>query len=492
MAKKDKPDLVPGTPLQRVIPMVVTLAVVAVLGPLLFSSYWLNTMTSVACLSLVAATVALLYGQLGMVSLAQFALSGVGGWFCLRLIHGWGVPFEIALVLGGLIAALFGLAVGLPAMRMRGLYLALLTLMVAAAFQVVVNVIGFPDGGTGWAGKVINGQRSLVERPWLATSDASYFRYTLIWLAVGMGWIEWLRSTKSGRSWALIRKSEAAAIAGGVSVLRYKAWAFAVGGFLAGLAGGLIAGLNGQLDNTGFPVSQSILLFALVVVGGAYNWVGSLFAGLLIRALPALLNDHGVDGNLSNVFFGFALLVSLIQGRKGLAGQLADFYKFVRTSRIVEGTLTWGAIAIVLGLVFEGLGWGSFAGTFFLALIAILFRMVIPGVCWLLLGFFGKSVQDGVEDGEAWLSLRLARGMQAMGWVPDHRLLKRTMNWLFIGCFVGWIAWGVFDVPFEIALATIWLAMALKVGLEILAYPYVLPLRKRLDERFPKPFASYR
>ena len=492
MAKKDKPDLVPGTPLQRVIPMVVTLAVVAVLGPLLFSSYWLNTMTSVACLSLVAATVALLYGQLGMVSLAQFALSGVGGWFCLRLIHGWGVPFEIALVLGGLIAALFGLAVGLPAMRMRGLYLALLTLMVAAAFQVVVNVIGFPDGGTGWAGKVINGQRSLVERPWLATSDASYFRYTLIWLAVGMGWIEGLRSTKSGRSWALIRKSEAAAIAGGVSVLRYKAWAFAVGGFLAGLAGGLIAGLNGQLDNTGFPVSQSILLFALVVVGGAYNWVGSLFAGLLIRALPALLNDHGVDGNLSNVFFGFALLVSLIQGRKGLAGQLADFYKFVRTSRIVEGTLTWGAIAIVLGLVFEGLGWGSFAGTFFLALIAILFRMVIPGVCWLLLGFFGKSVQDGVEDGEAWLSLRLARGMQAMGWVPDHRLLKRTMNWLFIGCFVGWIAWGVFDVPFEIALATIWLAMALKVGLEILAYPYVLPLRKRLDERFPKPFASYR
>ena len=142
--------------------------------------------------------------------------------------------------------------------------------------------------------------------------------------------------------------------------------------------------------------------------------------------------------------------------------------------------------------MFEGLGWGSFAGTFFLALIAILFRMVIPGVCWLLLGFFGKSVQDGVEDGEAWLSLRLARGMQAMGWVPDHRLLKRTMNWLFIGCFVGWIAWGVFDVPFEIALATIWLAMALKVGFEILAYPYVLPLRKRLDERFPKPFASYR
>ena len=66
------------------------------------------------------------------------------------------------------------------------------------------------------------------------------------------------------------------------------------------------------------------------MVGGAYHWVGAVFAGLLMRALPALLNDHGVDGNLANAFYGFALLVSLIQGRKGLAGQLADFYKFVR------------------------------------------------------------------------------------------------------------------------------------------------------------------
>ena len=67
----------------------------------------------------------MLYGQLGMVSLAQFALSGVGGWVCLRLIHGFGVPFEVGLLLGGLFAGLVGLTVGLPALRMRGLYLAL-------------------------------------------------------------------------------------------------------------------------------------------------------------------------------------------------------------------------------------------------------------------------------------------------------------------------------------------------------------------------------
>ncbi|MEY3264864.1 MAG: hypothetical protein RL717_2341 [Pseudomonadota bacterium] len=489
---KDKPDIPPGTPLQRIRPMLITFFVVALIGPFLFSAYWLNTFSTVACLTLVAGTVALLYGQLGMVSLAQFALSGVGGWFCLRLVHGTGMPFELALVLGALIAGLFGLILGLPALRMRGLYLALLTLMIAAAVQVVVNVIGFPDGGTGWTGHVSNGQRALIERPFLATSDPAYFRYVMFWLAAGMGLIEWSRASLPGRAWGLIRKSEAAAIAAGVSVVRYKALAFAIGGALAGLAGGLLAGLNGQLDNTGFPTSQSILLYGLTIVGGAYHWVGAVFAGLLIRALPALLNDHGVDGNLANAFYGFALLVSLIQGRKGLAGQLADFYKFVRISRIVEGAVIWGGISVGLAGVAAFTGAAGFAGALFIALIALLFRQAIPGVCWMLLGFFGKRVQDFAEDMEAAASLRLARIVEAFGGIADHRILKRTLNVLFIGFFVGWVAWGVFDVDYAIAVSIIWSAIALKFCIELLLYPAILPLRHRLDARFPKPFASYR
>lgn len=489
---KDKQDIPPGTPFQRVLPMLVTFAVMAVIGPMLFSAYWLNTFSTVACLTLVSATVAMLYGQLGMVSLAQFALTGVGGWFCLRLIHGLGLPFEIALVLGAVIAGLFGLIVGLPALRMRGLYLALLTLMIAAAFQVVVNVIGFPDGGSGWHGHVTNGVRKMIDRPWVAKSDESYFRYVMFWLAAGMALIEWQRATMPGRAWALIRKSEAAAIAAGVSVVRYKAWAFALGGALAGLAGGLLAGLNGQLDNSGFPTSQSILLYALTIVGGAYHWMGAVFAGLLIRALPALLNDHGVDGNLANAFYGFALLVSLIQGRKGLAGQLADFYKFVRMSRIIEGSVSWGVIAISLAVIAAVTESAGFAGALFICLIALLFRMAIPGVCWLLLGFFGKRVQDAAEDAEAWCSLRLAQVIEAAGGVPDHRILKRTLNLLFIGLFVGWIAWGVFDVDFIVALGLIWGAIGLKKLLEIVLYPAILPWRDKVDARWPKPFAAYR
>jgi len=161
--------------------------------------------------------------------LAQFALTGVGGWFCLRLIHGLALPFELALIIGAVVAGLFGLILGLPALRMRGLYLALLTLMIAAAVQVVVNVIGFPDGGPGWTGHVVNGQRALIQRPLLATTDTAYFRYVMFWLAAGMALIEWSRATLPGRAWGLIRKSEAAAIAAGVSVVRYKALAFHYG-----------------------------------------------------------------------------------------------------------------------------------------------------------------------------------------------------------------------------------------------------------------------
>ncbi len=489
---RDKKDIPLGTPLQRVTPLIVTFLIIAVVGPWLLSAYWLNTFTTVACLTLVSATVALLYGQLGMVSLTQFALAGVGGWMCLRVVHGFGVPFELGLIAGACTAGVFGLLVGLPALRMRGLYLALLTLLVAAAFQVVVNVIGFPDGGEGWTGKVVNGQRELIERPFLASSDSAYFRYAILWMAVSLIWIEWQKVSRLGRAWALIRKSEAAAISVGVSVVRYKATAFALAGALAGLAGGLIAGLNGQLDNTGFHTSQSILLYALVVVGGAYHWVGAIIAALLIRALPALLYDHGVDGNLANVFFGFALLVSLIQGRAGIAGQLTDFYKFVRISRIVEGTLSWGFISILLGLVAYELNWTSFAGAFFISLLALLFRMAIPGVAWMLLGFFGKASQDRAEGMESALSLHVVGFMKKAGLRPDHRLLKRLLNWAFTGLFIAWVAWGVFGLDYLHALGIIWLSLLLKVGLEVSLYSHVLPWRKRLDERYPKPFASYR
>ena len=86
----------------------------------------------------------------------------------------------------------------------------------------------------------------------------------------------------------------------------------------------LLAGSIGQLDGRAFPASDSIILFALTVVGGVYQWAGPIITGLLLRAFPSLLNAWGVDGNIAYIVFGIALLQSLITAPSGIAGQIAE------------------------------------------------------------------------------------------------------------------------------------------------------------------------
>ncbi len=297
--------------------------------PDLLSDYWLRTFISVVSLSIASLSASLLFAQLGMVSLAQFGLLGVGGWFALRISHGLGVPFEIALLTGGVAAAAVGLLVGLPALRMRGLYLAIITLMMAGAIQVLISAFGFPDGGSGILGKSV-GARMMMARPLIAQSDEAFFRYGLVVLALCYGLVYAHIRGRPGRAWAMIRRGEVCALAGGVDIVAYKVWAFALAGFLAGVGGGLLAGGVGQLDGSAFPASQSIMLFALTIVGGAYSWAGPIIAGLLLRAFPALLFYYHVDGNIATMVFGAGLLHALITAPKGIAGQIGDVVAAVR------------------------------------------------------------------------------------------------------------------------------------------------------------------
>jgi branched-chain amino acid transport system permease protein len=302
---------------------VVAAVLVLYVLPNLLSDYWLRTFISAVSLAICSLSASLIFAQLGMVSLAQFGLLGVGGWFALRISHGFNVPFEISLLTGGVAAAVVGLIVGLPALRMRGLYLAIITLMMAGAIQVLISAFGFPDGGPGILGKSET-VRVMMARPLLAQGDEAYFRYALIVLALCYGVVFLHVRGRPGRAWAMIRRSEVCAIACGVDIVWYKVWAFTLAGFLAGIAGGLLAGAVGQLDGSAFPASQSIMVFALTIVGGAYSWAGPLFAGLMLRGFPSLLNDYHVDGNIATMVFGVGLLHALITAPQGMAGQVGD------------------------------------------------------------------------------------------------------------------------------------------------------------------------
>ena len=143
------------------------------------------------------------------------------------------------LIEAGLVTMLIGTAIGLPALRLRGLYLALITLMLAGAITVILATVNFPNGGGGFTG--YNGSSvhiPPIRRPSIAGTDPAYFRFAVV---VAMRHVRCscyvhLR-TRPGRAWAAIRQSEPAALAAGINTTFYKLWAFALASFITGVAG---------------------------------------------------------------------------------------------------------------------------------------------------------------------------------------------------------------------------------------------------------------
>jgi branched-chain amino acid transport system permease protein len=305
---------------------VVSIALLVAVGflvPALFSVFWIRAFTTSAIYAIAAAGVGLLYGRLGLVSLGQIALVGVGGWITLRLGHGTALPYPLLLVIAGAGTCAIGVMVGLPALRLSGLNLAIVTLMFAGAFSIVFNATGFPNGGGGFLGKATGSAHSLaLNRPSLGGSDGGYFRYVLVVAALMFVVLAWQLRGRAGRQWAVIRQSEAGALAAGVDTTRSKLRALALVSFTTGVAGGLLAANAGVLDPGNFGPAESIVLFAVVLIGGAFSLLGAVIAGLLSQAFPSLLSDLGVNGNLILVVFGVGLINAVSTAPQGVAGQL--------------------------------------------------------------------------------------------------------------------------------------------------------------------------
>jgi branched-chain amino acid transport system permease protein len=320
-----------GRELARLLPVAVVMLFLAWWIPVYFSSYWLRAFTAAVVYSLAALGVGLLYGRLGLVSLANFGLLGVGAWVSLRLaLHDPHLPVAANIVIGGVVAAAIGTVIGLPALRLRGLYLALVTLMSAGAFFVVINAIGFPEGGSGFTGRGGSGAIRNAPRPSFAETDSAYFRFALVVAIGGFALVLVHLRTRPGRAWAMIRRSEAAAHSAGVNVTMYKTWAFTLAGFLAGVAGGLYAANIGRPGTGDFGAASSMILFGISVSAGSFHLLGAALAGLLARGLPALFSQRGINAEIANMIFGFLLMFSLTAAPEGAAGQLTGLARSVR------------------------------------------------------------------------------------------------------------------------------------------------------------------
>jgi branched-chain amino acid transport system permease protein len=301
--------------------------------PQLLSLYYVDAMTQVAVYAIVALGLGVLVGRVGLVSLGQAAVLAIGAWVAARLLFGTSLPYELVLLASGLITMLLGTLVGLPALRMRGLYLALITLMLAGAITVVLATLNFPNGGHSFSG--YNGAEvhiPAIRRPGIATTDPAFFRYSVI-VAVLMFLLVLVHlRTRPGRAWAAIRQSEPAALAAGINTTLYKLWAFALASFVTGVAGGLLAGAARYLYSIDFQTQDSITLLAVVLMGGAYSLWGAVVAGILIQLLPAVLNDLGVSPDWLTILFGIGVLQVLTTAPTGIVDQLPrDLARLGRT-----------------------------------------------------------------------------------------------------------------------------------------------------------------
>ncbi|MFK4853109.1 ATP-binding cassette domain-containing protein [Microbacterium sp. ZW T6_19] len=244
-------------------------------------------------------------GSAGMIALCQLTFAAVGSWI-VSLLNVMQAPggFVVWLVLGGIAAGLVGIIVGLPALRLRGVNLAVVTLGFAAAADVTLVQIQFPGSVDGTS----------IERPELFSNDRQFFFLSVVVLAVcGLG-VFFLQRGRWGSSWKAVAFSERGTAAAGQSVQVAKLTAFAVSAALGGIAGGLLAGQVQLPFASSFTPLQSLALYVLAIMSGAHLIDMAILGGILWVLVPELLKRWGIDQNWGFVVFGVLGVQALTSG----------------------------------------------------------------------------------------------------------------------------------------------------------------------------------
>jgi branched-chain amino acid transport system permease protein len=303
--------------------------------PPLMSLYYTGYMTLVAIYSIVTLGLGLLVGRTGLYSLGQGAVLQIGAWTGARLLFATSQPFPVVVIEAGLVTMGIGTVIGLPALRLRGLYLALITLMLAGAVTVALATVNFPNGGGGFTG--YNGTSvhiPPIRRPSIAGTDPAYYRYAVVVALLMFALVYAHLRTRPGRAWAAIRQSEPAALAAGINTTFYKLWAWSLASFITGVAGAMLAGQARYLYSINFSTQDSIILLAVALMGGVYNLWGAVIGALLMQLLPAILQNLGVSYAWLTILFGLGVLQVLTTAPAGIADQ------FPKDARRLGGLLT--------------------------------------------------------------------------------------------------------------------------------------------------------
>jgi len=313
-------------------PTLGAIGVVALLFPFVTDSYQTNIMVLALIFVVLGLGLNITVGLAGLLDLGYVAFFAVGAYSygILNTVFGWG--FWVCLPLGGLIGMLFGVVLGFPILRLRGDYLAIVTLGFGSIAKIVAeNWEGLTNGSKGIAGIARPGLFGMHMSISTATIYTYYLMIALVLLTIFA--TNRLKDSRIGRAWIALREDEIACVAMGVDMARTKLSAYAMGAFWAGLVGVIFAARNTYIHPNSFTFMESAIVLSVVVLGGMGSIIGVIIAALVLILMPEYLR---AVADYRMLVFGAVMVLMMIFKPEGLIANVRKTYK--HTSPKAEGS----------------------------------------------------------------------------------------------------------------------------------------------------------
>jgi branched-chain amino acid transport system permease protein len=256
-------------------------AVLLLFAPRLFSEYWLAVSIQIGIFAIAALGLNILVGFTGQISIGHAAFFLFGAFTSAYINNAYAIPVFFAIPLAGIVTALVGLVFGIPAARLKGLYLVIATL---AAQYILLDFFSRAEWFSG--GSVPASANPFSIFGYTLRGDRQYFYVVLAYVLVSYILVTNLMRTRDGRALVAIRDHYLSAEIMGINLTKYRTLSFGLAAFFAGIAGALYAHYQLVISQEGFGVERSILFLAMVIIGGAGSIMGTLMGTAFVVLLP--------------------------------------------------------------------------------------------------------------------------------------------------------------------------------------------------------------
>ncbi|MDH3928306.1 MAG: branched-chain amino acid ABC transporter permease [Deltaproteobacteria bacterium] len=306
------------------LPALIVISVFALVFPFIFSMYQTNIMITGLIYVMLGLGLNIVVGLAGLLDLGYVAFYAVGAYSYALLNHHFGIGFWAALPIGAGVGVLFGILLGFPVLRLRGDYLAIVTLGFGEIIRLILeNWNEFSFGPSG----IANIPRPSLFSIQLSLHNATIYLYYLMILFVlfTIFVVNRLQDSRIGRAWIALREDEVACEAMGVDRRKTKLTAFALGATWAGMAGVIFAAKTTFINPASFTIWESIIILCIVVLGGMGSIIGVIVGALILILLPEYLRAFS---EYRMLIFGGMLVLMMVFRPGGIVSDVRRTYKF--------------------------------------------------------------------------------------------------------------------------------------------------------------------